>query len=291
MAPSAPHCVTRLQNNIRVPRQITDGTIRYDPRKRCLATTIVSPEEPATLVEALQEPKWCQAMKEEFDALQQNGMWHLVPRQPGVNVVDCRWVFKLKRHADGTIERHKARLVTKGFRQRHGIDYDDTFSPVVKPATVRLVLSVAVSRGWSLCQVDVKNAFLHGLLQETVYMTQPPGFEDVHRRDHICKLDKAIYGLKQAPRAWFSRLSTKLHELGFQSSSADTSLFVLHTTSVTTFVLVYVDDLFITSLSDAAIDTLFSQLHSTFAIKDLGQLNFSWALRWPQIQGDHTVSA
>ncbi|KAJ0971875.1 hypothetical protein J5N97_019834 [Dioscorea zingiberensis] len=113
-------------------------------------------------------------MDEEFTALLKNKTWHLVPPRRGLNVIDCKWVFKLKKNADGTLERYKARLVAKGFKQRYGIDYDDTFSPVVKPAIVRLILSIAVSRGWNLRQVDVQNAFLHGYLQEDVYMRQSP---------------------------------------------------------------------------------------------------------------------
>jgi hypothetical protein len=133
-------------------------------------------------------------MDEEYDALIQNGTWHLVPATHGQNVIDCKWVYKVKRKADGTVDRYKARLVAKGFKQRYGIDYEDTFSPVVKAATIHVVLSLAVSRGWHLCQLDVKNAFLHGLLQEEVYMRQPPGYET--RLGHVCKLDKALYGLK-----------------------------------------------------------------------------------------------
>jgi hypothetical protein len=134
----------------------------------------------------------------------------LVKRQPSRNVIDCKWVFKLKHCADGSIERHKARLVTKGFKQHLGIDYDDTFSPVVKPATIRLVLSLAVSRGWNLHQLDVKNAFLHVILEEEVFIKQPLGFIDPEFPSYHCKLDKALYGLKQAPCAWYSRLSDKL---------------------------------------------------------------------------------
>ena len=107
-------------------------------------------------------------------------------------------MYKIKKHADGSIDRYKSRLVAKGFKKKYGIDYEDTFSPVVKIATVRLVLSVAV---WCLRQLDVQNVFLHGVLEEEVYMCQPPGFEDVNAPHHVCRLDKAIYGLKQAPRA------------------------------------------------------------------------------------------
>ncbi|KAK1603217.1 hypothetical protein QYE76_018220 [Lolium multiflorum] len=127
--------------------------------------------------------------------------WKLVPRPPGVNIVGSKWVFKTKQHPDGSIDKYKARLVARGFTQQHGIDYGDTFSPVVKPATVRLVLSLAVSRGWMLRQVDVSNAFLHGYLSEDVYMQQPPGFEDARYPSYVCKLQRALYGLKQSPRA------------------------------------------------------------------------------------------
>jgi histone deacetylase 1/2 len=141
----------------------------------------------------------------------------LVPPQKGVNVIDSKWVWKKKYYAHGSLDKYKARLVAKGFKQRYGIDYEDIFSSVVKPATIRVVLSLAVSQGWSLRQLDVSNAFLHGHLEEVVYMKQSPGYEDKTLPGYICKLDKALYGLKQAPRAWYSRLSTKLQMLGFKS--------------------------------------------------------------------------
>lgn len=137
----------------------------------------------------------------EYSALMKNKTWHLVPRQEGKNIIYCKWVYKVKRKADVSLDRYKARLVTKGFKQRYGIDYEDTFSTVVKAATIRTVLSIAVYRGWSLRQLDVQNAFLHGVLEGEVYMRQPPGYENSSRSGFICKLDKTLYGLKQAPRA------------------------------------------------------------------------------------------
>ena len=122
-------------------------------------------------------------------------------------MVGCRWIFKTKLHANGSIERHKARLVAKGFSQIHGLDFEDTFSPVVRHATIWIILSIAVTSGWPLHQLDVKNAFLHGHLSEEVYMEQPPGYTDPQFPQHVCRLKRALYGLKQAPRAWFQRFS------------------------------------------------------------------------------------
>jgi histone deacetylase 1/2 len=150
-----------------------------------------------------------------------NKTWHLVPPPKGKNIIGCKWVYKIKKKTNGSIDRYKARLVAKGYKQRYGIDYEDTFSPVVKTATIRLILSVAVSKGWSLRQLDVQNTFLHGMLEE-VYMHQPPRYKDAKHPSYVCKLDKAIYGLKQAPRAWYARLCNKLIQLGFTPSKGDT---------------------------------------------------------------------
>ena len=126
--------------------------------------------EPNSLGEAFENKNWKNAMDEEYNALVKNRMWHLVPPKRGRNIIDCKWVYRIKRKASGEIDRYKARLVAKGFKQQYGIDYEDTFSPVVKAATIRLVLSIAVSNSWSLRQLDVQNAFLHGVLEEEVYM-------------------------------------------------------------------------------------------------------------------------
>lgn len=141
-----------MQSGITKPRLDVDGTVKY--------SLACSTGEPADVQEALGNSRWKQAMDEEYNALVKNKTWHLVEMPQGKNIIDCKWVYKIKRKADGTIDRYKARLVAKGFRQRYGIYYEDTFSPVVKIATVRLVLGIAVSRGWSLRQLDVQNAFL-----------------------------------------------------------------------------------------------------------------------------------
>jgi histone deacetylase 1/2 len=144
----------------------------------------------------------------------------------------------------------------------------------VKPATVRLVLALAVSRHWSVRQLDISNAFLHGTLEETAYMRQPPGFEDSVHPHYVCKLHKSIYGLKQSPRAWYSRLSDMLQQLGFHAAKTDTSLFVFHQAGITIYMLVYVDDIVVVSSCPTAAASLIHRLGQTFPVKDLGPLHY-----------------
>lgn len=154
-------------------------------------------------------------MQVEFDALQRNKTWILVPSNSAHSLVDCKWVFKTKFKPDGCIWNYKARLVAKGFQQSPGLDYGETFSSVVKSTTIRVVLTIAVTFGWEVRQLDVNNAFLNGHLQENVFMKQPEGFIDPKKPRHVCKLVKALYGLKQAPRAWFDHFASHIIELGF----------------------------------------------------------------------------
>ena len=213
-------------------------------------------------------------MSEEYNALLHNSTWDLIPFHPSQNIIGCKWVFRIKRNPDGSIARYKARLVAKGFHQRPGVDFTETFSPVVKPTTIRLILSLATTKGWQLRQLDVNNAFLQGSLSEDVFMQQPPGFTHPQYPQHVCKLRKAIYGLRQAPRAWYTQLSSFLTSVGFLHSKSDTSLFLRHHHGNTMYILVYVDDIIVTGNNPISIQAFIKQLAARFSLKDFGPLSY-----------------
>ncbi|RVX17039.1 Retrovirus-related Pol polyprotein from transposon RE1 [Vitis vinifera] len=223
---------------------------------------------------AFKSEPWVQAMQHQYQALRHNHTWSLVPPPPSAHIVGCRWIYKLKYLSNGSVERHKARLVAQGFTQTPGVDYFDTFNPVVKPCTIRLILALAVSFQWPIRQLDVENAFLNEDLQDEVFMAQPQGFVHPQYPHYVCKLHKALYGLKQAPRAWFQKLRVALVDYGFQSSQADTSLFIHHTTSDILILLVYVDDILVTSSNPKLVSHFISYLHDKFALRDLGPLSY-----------------
>lgn len=184
-------------------------------------------------------------------------------------------MFRTKYHPNGTILTHKARLVAKGFHQRPGIDYTETFSPVIKPATVRLILSLAVTQNWTLRQLDINDAFLQGTLTEDVYMAQPPGFKDPTHPDYVCRLRKAIYGLKQAPRAWYKELRTYLLSVGFTNAVSDTSLFFLKGAPKPIYVLVYVDDIIVTGPCSSSVSLFIQALAQRFSLLVPYHIRFS----------------
>ncbi|VVA32593.1 Hypothetical predicted protein, partial [Prunus dulcis] len=236
-------------------------------------------DEPSSYHLASFSADWTKAMDEEISALQMQGTWVLVPPPANTNIVGSKWIYKLKRHSDGSISRYKARLVAQGFSQEAGFDYEETFSPVVRHATVRIILSLAASNHWSLRQLDVKNAFLHGELEEEVYMKQPQGFEDPHHPDYVCKLQKSLYGLKQAPRAWNAKFTGFLPALGFKMSHSDPSLFVKYSDSAIVVLLLYVDDIILTGSNPQVIQEVIIELGSVFELKDMGILTYFLGLQ------------
>jgi len=185
--------------------------------------------EPATYEQAAKHPGWVEAMNKEIQALQINNTWEEVPLPTHKRAISCKWVFKTKLKADGTLERLKARLVIRGFTQQYGLDYQEVFSPVVKMTTIRTVLALAAHRKWGTYQLDVNNAFLHENLDEEVYMEMPKGIPNPENK--VCRLKKSLYGLKQASRQWFIKLKDTLLSLGFVQSKNDYFLFLNKTST------------------------------------------------------------
>jgi len=229
-------------------------------------------------------------MQAEITALASNNTWTLVPRRSDMNLVSSKWVFKIKTRSDGSIERYKGRLVARGFTQLPGLDYDETFSPVVKHGTIRLILTLGLSHGWSIKQLDVSNAFLHGDLQERVYLSQPPGFEDSSHPHHVCHLHKALYGLKQAPRAWYMKFSAYIQQMGFHRCPCNQSLFTHRQGSDIIMLLIYVDDILITGSSPSSIRSFISHLSAAFHMKDLGDAHFFLGLQITRNESTITVT-
>ncbi|KFK27477.1 hypothetical protein AALP_AA8G388700 [Arabis alpina] len=242
---------------------------------RYVLLTITSDHaEPITVTAALKHPGWTAAMTEEMDTFKETGTFSLVPYQSNMNVLGCKWVFRTKLLADGDLDKLKARLCAKGFNQEEGIDYLETYSPVVMTTTVRTVLHTATTQKWTIKQLDVKNAFLHGDLTETVYMHQPAGFVDSEYPDHVWKLHKAVYGLKQAPREWFNKFSNYLLEFGFKCCKKDPSLFSYQKDGNIVLLLLYVDDMLLTGNNKDLIDQLLVVLKKEFRMKDMGPLHY-----------------
>jgi hypothetical protein len=234
---------------------------------------IDSADEPATVKQALSSDAaemWKLAMDEEIASLIANGTWSVEQLPDGVRPIPCKWVFKIKRDAQGNIERYKARLVAKGYQQVAGVDFDEVYAPVSKHSSLRALLSIVAMDDLELHQLDVKTAFLNGVLEEEIWLDQPPGFEQ-GPAGTACRLKKALYGLKQAPRAWHTKLKHELEELGFVASDADPSLWVLHLNGRSVYVLAYVDDLLLAGKLLSDIQDVKGLLMSAFDARDLGE--------------------
>ncbi|RVW76635.1 Retrovirus-related Pol polyprotein from transposon RE1 [Vitis vinifera] len=223
-----------------------DNVVSTHPHAPNSADTTPAPaqvpiREPSSVATALQQDEWKEAMVVEYDALQRNNTWSLVPLPVGRQTMGCKWVYKTKENPAGTVQ--------------------------------KVVFTIALSRNWAIKQLDVNNVFLNGDLQE-VFMQQPQGFIDEQNPNLVCRLHKALYGLKQAPRAWFEKLHQALLSFGFVSAKSDQLLFLRFTPSHITYVLVYVDDILVTSSDTAAITSLIAQLSSEFSLKDLGEVHY-----------------
>ncbi|KAK1425214.1 hypothetical protein QVD17_20561 [Tagetes erecta] len=282
---------TQLRRSTRsagLPRRLGDfvveGKVKYGIEKvvsysklsheaYCFTSSLDKSVEPVNYKQASMDPNWVHAMNMEMEALSRNNTWVMTDLPKGRKAVGSKWVYKIKHNPDGQVARYKARLVAKGYSQKEGIDFDETFSPVVKMVTIRCVISLAVQNDWSLFQLDVDNAFLYGTITEDVYMTPPEGYYDKNETK-VCKLIKSLYGLKQASRQWNEKLTQTLINIGFKQSTSDYSLFVKADDSVISILLVYVDDIVLTGNNLDELARIKTCLSSNFLIKDLGKLKY-----------------
>jgi hypothetical protein len=217
-----------------------------------LFVTATSHGEPRSYREAVDpanpdSPLWIAAVEAELKSLQDHGTWKVVPRPEGKRIVSCKWVWRIKTKPDGSVERYKARLVARGFTQTRGVDYNETFAPVTRLDTLRLLAATAAQREWEFRQIDIKTAYLYGELEEEVYMAVPEGLQDVPE-GHVLQLIKALYGLKQAGRQWYFRLFEVMTEFGMKRIESDPHTFIcfkfINQVKLTIIIPIWVDDLF-----------------------------------------------
>ncbi|KAL5758246.1 hypothetical protein ACOSP7_020857 [Xanthoceras sorbifolium] len=260
--PSAPE----LRRSSRVPKPIQ----RYSPSLHYLLLT--DSGEPECYDEAMQvedSVKWESAMRDEMDSLMSNQTWELAELPPGKKALHNKWVFRIKEEHNGN-KRYKARMVVKGFQQKEGIDYNEIFSPVVKLTTIRLVLKIVAAENLHLEQLDVKTAFLHGDLEEEIYMRQPEGFKEAGKENLVCRLKKSLYGLKQAPRQWYKKFDSFMSSSGFTRCQADHCCYIKRFDNSFIILLLYVDDMLVAGSDMQEIMNLKRELSKQFAMKDLG---------------------
>jgi len=232
--------------------------------------------EPRTMDEAMSSDNardWKAAADSEYESLLENDTWELVELPEDRKSVQCRWVFKVKYKHDGQIERFKSRLVAKGFSQKYGIDYDETFSPVVRFSSIRALLAIAVQKGMLIHQMDVVTAFLNGKLEQEIYMQQPEGYVKPGEEHLVCKLKKSLYGLKQSPRCWNMEFRNYMASIGFTEATADPCVYVRNTRELS-IVAVYVDDLILVSETQEEMIKIKESLFFKFNMKDMGKLHY-----------------
>lgn len=231
------------------------------------------PSEPTSMkaaLSSLEAKHWKAAADEEFMSLQKNNTWTLQDLPPGHVPISCKWVFKQKLDQEGNVSRYKARLVARGFTQRYGEDYLETFAPVVKFSTMRIILALAAHEDLEMLQMDVFTAYLNGTITENIFMQQPDGYVKQGAEKKVCKLIKSLYGLKQSGRRWYERLDEYLIKCGFIRAAADTNLYVLNKDGSRLYLVVYVDDLLLVSKSLKLLNEVRDLLTAEFEMKILG---------------------
>lgn len=262
--PVTPQAEVRRSSRIVRPPQ------RFSPSAYYMLLT--EDGEPQCYSEAVQvddSVQWKSAMEEEMNSLEKNETWSLTELPAGKKALQNKWVFRIKEEPDGS-KRYKARLVVKGYQQKKGIDYTDIFSPVVKMTTVRIVLSIVAAEELHLEQLDVKTAFLHGDLEEDIYMVQPEGFQVAGKENLVCKLIKSLYGLKQAPRQWYLKFDSFMMKNGYTRSAMDHCCYFKQFDSSYIILLLYVDDMLIAGSNMREINRLKRQMSEEFEMKDMG---------------------
>ena len=232
---------------------------------------------------------WKAAMQTEMMSLKENDVWDLVKLPADKKVVGSKWVYKVKTGADGSVQRYKARLVAQGFTQKYGTDFDETFCPVVRQESLRLLMALSVQHGLTLHQFDVTTAFLNGTLDEEVYMQQPQGFTCQGKEELVCKLKKSIYGLKQSPRCWNSTLDAYLKKLGFVQTASDPCIYYQKTDKDIVYIGVYVDDIILAGRDEKRLQEIKGDFSKKFDIKDLGELKYFLGMKVVQIKGNNYI--
>ncbi|GKA05694.1 retrovirus-related pol polyprotein from transposon TNT 1-94 [Tanacetum coccineum] len=258
---------------------LNQRTLRSQAQNQSNFFCFISTIEPKNVNEALADESWIVAMQEELNQFIANDIWELVPQPRNMTIIGTKWVFRNKLDENGIVSRNKARLVAQGYNQQEGIDYDETYAPVARLESIRILLAYACALDFKLFQMDVKSAFLNGFINEEVYVAQPPGFIDFEKPDHVYKLKKALYGLKQAPKAWYDRLKAFLIKHEYKMGMVDNTLFTKKKSSNLIIVQIYVDDIIFDSTCQDMCDEFAKIMHDEFEMSMMGELNFFLGLQ------------